>query len=76
MRAPSGTGDLRTVPMAMGATPPRPRLQYAVIHLGRQSALHVVQLYGHAGGTPGDKEANAQLILRAAEWLAKFCDVP
>ena len=51
------------------------RMQYAVVHLGRQRALHIVQIYGYADGAAAVPD-NERLVLAALAWLRSLGDVP
>ena len=50
-------------------------MQYAVVHMGSQHALHIVQIYGHAVGASKDDD-NEKLVMAAMMWLRSLGDVP
>lgn len=70
-----GLCGVRSVAIAGLTVEQARRLQYAVVHLGGQRALHVVQVYGHADG-PCVAEDNETLLLATMSWLRSLGDVP
>ena len=70
-----GLHGLRSVGMAGLTVEQACRLQYAVLHLGGQRALHIVQVYGYADG-PSVAEDNEALLVAAVSWLRSLGDVP
>ena len=67
---------LRT-PLLEGMEPRmRKRMQYAVVHFGRQRALHIIQIYGSAEGGKIAGEFNGSLVLAAVAWIRSLGDVP
>ncbi len=66
---------LRTAPVEGLSVEQAARMQYAVAHMGRSRALHVVQLYGYADGATKNED-NEHLVLLALAWLRSLGDVP
>ena len=67
--------DIRAAEVTNLAEDQTGRLQYAVIHVGRRRALHVVQIYGHADGSTKLAD-NERLVVAAMAWLRSLGDVP
>ncbi|CAK0847227.1 unnamed protein product, partial [Prorocentrum cordatum] len=51
------------------------RLQHLALHLGGNRAVHLLNVYGYAGGRT-DRERNADLILEGLEWLRGLGGAP
>ena len=71
----TGVGCLRTRCIEGLEPGQASRMQYAVVHLCNERALHIVQIDGHADGATKDED-NEKLVIAAMSWLRSLGDVP